>query len=134
MKDKICYFIINLICLTIISKNIYCQTYPFSEEGYDYPARTDGGLPPVKVLIVPVIFDPNCATHSGDACWPLNGIPVDLDKYFDATQSTNPVGYFTKYYYDASFGKLIVLGDYLTQPVIIPCGTSNGSHYYLLCN
>ena len=101
------------------SEVISAQPYPSSEEGYDYPTRTDGTLPPIKVLVVPVVVDPTCSQHGGYSCWPVNNVPTDIDQYFDAVQSSNPTGYFTKYYYDASFGKLIVLGDYLTQPVII---------------
>ena len=123
MKRKFRFYFFVLINLTSIQLG-FGQTYPSTEEGYNYPTKTNSSLPPIKVLVVPVeLVGGNCNTV-GDQCFPANGIPSDIDKYFDYLPSTNPTGYITKYYYDASLGNFTVLGDYLTQPVKIPCGTA----------
>lgn len=125
---------VNLILLlSALASNVsFGQTYPFSEERYNYPVRTDATNPPIKVLVIPVQLNGiNSSGQSCDGwvttCFPENGIPVDIDKYFDNSIGVGgPVGYFTKYYYDASFGNFVVLGDYLDVVVNLPyCGSSN---------
>jgi hypothetical protein len=75
------------------------QLYPFSEEGYNYPVRTNSTLPPIKVLVVCVQMNGAVSsTIDCDAmitpCFPEDNLPIDIDKYFDSSIGTGgPVGY-----------------------------------------
>jgi hypothetical protein len=72
----------------------------------------------LKVLIVFAEID-----YSGDTlfsepdtypdAWDAGALPDWKDDLLDPTWSGSPQAKLTKYYYEASFGKLIVLGDYL---------------------
>lgn len=90
-----------------------------SENGYLGPCKTDI-IHPLRVLVACIELD-QCGSFSYPPCISPIHMPVDIDKYFDPVlPSSGPVGYFTKYYYDASFGNFIVLGDYVNQVVHVP--------------
>ena len=58
--------------------------------------------------------------------WLPGTIPLGLDEYIDADidlQSPNPQGKITKFFREASFGSLNVLGDYYDQILSVPCDT-----------
>jgi len=88
----------------------------------------------IRALIVFVNVD-----YSGGGCplnladnidgdWPLNakGIrqpPSEADNFFDfeLKNGEQPKGYITNFYYQASFGKYVLLGDYYPDVITIPC-------------
>lgn len=49
------------------------------------------------------------------------GLPANADIYLDPIISNQPKGYITSYYYEASFGQYVLLGDYLPFVVRVPC-------------
>lgn len=77
-------------------------------------------------------FDLGNCPAINQQCWPSGGLPFQPDDYFDDTASSNPSAYFSKYLYEASFGHLQVIGDYVKNVVHIPCSSiinSPGSPY-----
>ena len=92
------------------------------EHGYHLPTKTHpfgttNGVP-LRVLLVPVeLHGGNCDAQN-PSCIPAGQTPTDIDEYFDATlPTTGPTKFFTKLLFQASFGQLVVLGDFLDQPV-----------------
>lgn len=58
--------------------------------------------------------------------WPrrldgTTGLPPMADKFLDPMVSSNLQGYISEYYHTASFGKYVILGDYLPYVVRVPC-------------
>lgn len=87
-----------------------------SRHGYILPST---GVIRVLLIFVEIQYDDPTLDPSanGTAEWPKGQLPLWKDSLFDPFASKTPRGIFTKYYYDASFGNLIVLGDYLVSSV-----------------
>jgi hypothetical protein len=102
----------------------------------------------VRVLIVFAQVDystggcPQNLPDNIDGDWPVNikGVrqpPSDADTYFDfkVTKGEEPKGYITDYYYQASFGKYVLLGDYYPEVITVPCNKvkigNDGLHWIL---
>ncbi|MCZ2442229.1 MAG: hypothetical protein LC101_00380 [Flavobacteriales bacterium] len=49
------------------------------------------------------------------------GLPENAGVYLDPFITSKPYGYITSYYYEASFGQYVLLGDYLPYVVSVPC-------------
>ncbi|MCS6790017.1 MAG: hypothetical protein NZ580_03460 [Bacteroidia bacterium] len=101
---------------------------PFSEEGYILPTR--------DTLYILVIFAEVDYGECGEdpherqfgRTWPVgtdnhSQVPPSAPKLLDAflTPGQQPEGILTYTYAEASFGQLVVLGDYLPQVVRVPC-------------
>lgn len=63
--------------------------------------------------------------------WSVGQMPSDVDEYFDSefTDENSINGYLTKYFYQSSFGNLIVLGDYYDSLIRIDWNTMYGNGY-----
>lgn len=61
--------------------------------------------------------------------------PPMADKFFDQYIDGDLGGYITEYYHQASFGKYVIMGDYLPEVVSVPCNKiqpyGNGLHQVL---
>lgn len=85
----------------------------------------------LQVLIVFVEIDysqgpcPGDFPDNFDASWPVeNGktlVPPSSSDYFDPVALSEPRGYITQYYHEASFGRYVLLGDYLPDVITVPC-------------
>jgi len=49
------------------------------------------------------------------------GLPANAGVYLDYEIQGTPKGYITGYYHEASFGKYVLLGDYLSEVIQVPC-------------
>ncbi len=49
------------------------------------------------------------------------GLPANAGTYLDYEIQGIPNGYITGYYHEASFGKYVLLGDYLPEVIQVPC-------------
>ena len=85
-----------------------------SRNGYNFSSRGT-----IRALMVfaeavndPLDGNPSNGGALGD--WQPGQMPSNIEDYMDATFTNAGAihGYLTKYYYEASFGELIVLGDY----------------------
>jgi hypothetical protein len=115
------------VFLIIFSSTIYAEK--MSRNGYSAPVRDT-----VRVLLIFAEVD-----YSGGGCPknyrapPLNDewgvengitqIPGDVDILFDSDlpNSGTPNTFITSYYFDASMGNYIVLGDYYPKVVVVDC-------------
>jgi hypothetical protein len=55
------------------------------------------------------------------ANWPEGQLPLDKDQYLDVTIQGTPSAYLTDYYYQMSFGRYRVTGDYFAGIVTLDC-------------
>jgi hypothetical protein len=118
--------IVTIIIIFLISFNGKAQLS--LTNGFIFPPNTKDA--PIHVLLIPVeLHGGQCDKINNQACFPPGELPKNIDDYFDATlPEGGPQKYFTKYLYQASFGKLIVLGDYLDKCVQVNyCPASNPS-------
>jgi len=115
------------------------QTQPqCSEDGAVLPVRGE-----LRVLLVFAEVKEGCFPPPRDgAPWDKTrtptGVPEDADDYFDIVPpplsiypplpGTAPEGYLTDYYYQASFGEYVVLGDYLDELISIDCNDAKKGH------
>ncbi|MFN2429836.1 MAG: hypothetical protein ABR574_07470, partial [Cryomorphaceae bacterium] len=88
-----------------------------SENGWHIPTQ---GVYKILIIYAEVAYtssndflDPD---PSGSTNWPINDIPTWADDLVDQTSLTNPQGYLSKYFREASSGNLEVIGDYLEGP------------------
>ncbi len=111
-----------------------CLSQKNLSNGYYFPPKNE--LTPLRVLLVPVELHGGLCDGINPGCYQTGQIPDDIDDYFDATlPSTGPTKHFTKLLYQASFGKCVVLGDYLDQVVHVNyCPGSNPSFGSWLTN
>lgn len=49
------------------------------------------------------------------------GLPANAGVYLDHEILDSPKGYITGYYHEASFGTYVLLGDYLSEVIQVPC-------------
>ncbi len=108
-------FFRSLIIFFFISNISYAQLN--LTNGYIFPPHTKEA--PIHILLIPVeLHGGECDSINNQTCFPPGQLPVNIDDYFDATlPAGGPVKYFSKYLYQASFGNLVVLGDYLKECV-----------------
>ncbi|MFN3940073.1 MAG: hypothetical protein ACK4IY_05770 [Chitinophagales bacterium] len=68
-----------------------------------------------RMLIVFAEVNDYAADVTPDGNWPAGELPLNADSWIDAdfTGAENIIGELTRYYYQASFGNFIVLGDYV---------------------
>jgi hypothetical protein len=106
-------------CLTIL---LFCYSLLSHSQlrldnGFIFPVNTSET--PIHILLIPVeLHGGECDKINNQPCFPPGKLPVKIDDYFDAQLLPGgPQKYFSKYLYQASFGKLIVLADYLDSCV-----------------
>lgn len=65
---------------------------------------------------------------SPDANWPAGELPLNANNWIDAdfTGAANIMGELTNYYYQASLGNFIVLGDYVDSLFSIDSASLSG--------
>ncbi|TVR79516.1 MAG: hypothetical protein EA412_06335 [Chitinophagaceae bacterium] len=92
-----------------------------SRNGYWLPVHDT-----TKILLV-YAEDTSISSDTGTTQWPLGELPINPDKYL-SHEITNPatLGYISRYFYLASFGKYIVLGDYMDT--IVSVSSSNNDN------
>ena len=100
--------LLALLCLYFVTSNqVYSQAS--SRNGYWLPTYDT-----LRVFFVfaEVVNDPIDTLYN--ALWAPGEMPETPDIYFDPyfTDAESINGYMTKYFYEASFGEFIVLGDY----------------------
>jgi hypothetical protein len=109
-----------LILCALSSSWLYCFAQFSSENGYSIPVK---GV--VRVLL---IFAENTTTftqNSSIAGFGKGVLPSDANDHFDPsfTPGVEPTAFLSKYFYQASFGQYIVIGDYLDHTVESACDT-----------
>ncbi len=98
-----------------------------SRHGFWMPNRDT-----VRVFLVfaEVVGDPDDRT-AGDpnAGWPDGRLPPNADAYFDPVlpPGAEPRGDLTRFFHQASFGRYVLLGDYLPELVRVPVGERQGN-------
>lgn len=120
-------YILFFILQLLLNIRIYAQ-YSISN-GVCLPASDT-----VRALIVFAQLDfstggcPQDLTDNIDGPWPsdVKGqrlVPADADNFFDfeLKKEDSPKAYITKFYYQASLGNYVLLGDYLPYVITIPC-------------
>ncbi len=126
MRTKNRILLFTFFCIFLVKAN----SQPWeSKNGYEISTKTS--TTPLRVLIVFVEFDYDGNNHCfpvNDNCWNHNqtppdpdALPFDPDDYFDDQASTTPTAYFSKYFYEASFGQFQVIGDCLKKTIHLPC-------------
>ncbi len=126
MRTKNRILLCTFFCFFFVKAN----SQPWeSKNGFDICRKTSNT--PLRVLIAFVEFDYDGNGHCypvNDNCWNHNqtppdpdALPFDPDDYFDDQASTTPTAYFSKYFYEASFGQFQVIGDCIKKTVHLPC-------------
>lgn len=111
MKKYIFLWAISLL-IGLFAEKSYSQN---SQNGYWLP--TTGTL---RVFLVfaevvndPALSNPNSDFYTPDVNWPQGQMPLNPNAYFDpAYDANNLQGFMTKYFSQASFGQLKIIGDY----------------------
>lgn len=138
MKKHLNIFILT-IALTFLWNICLHAQYSISN-GVSLPACDT-----VRVLIVFAQVDfstggcPQNLPDNIDGAWPVNEkgerlIPADADNFFDYNleKGDAPKAYITKFYYQASFGNYLLLGDYFPYVITIPCNKISAGNEGLL--
>jgi len=90
----------------LLFTSLYAQNTISSRFGADISTKDT-----IRVFYVFAELDNNSA--STISTWQPGQIPTNANAFFDADFDTNNInGFMTKYFYQASFGQFIVLGDY----------------------
>lgn len=95
-----------------------------SRNGYYFPSTGT-----IRVLLVFAEVTGYAWDTSPSTEWPAGQLPLNADDYFDPTY-TGPGsinGFMTDYFYNASFGDLIILGDYVDQIFSIDQASLSGT-------
>lgn len=102
MKSNFFIFII----LMLFGINTYAQID--SRYGREFPAKDT-----IRVFLVfaEALNDPLYDNEHSN--WPAEEMPTQADNWFEANTDNGIQSYLTKYFYQASHGELVVLGDYL---------------------
>lgn len=111
------------IIIFVLSFNLsYSQTS--SRNGYWLP--NSGTL---RILLVFAEVTDYAWDTDPSAAWPAHEMPVEPGKYFDHefTGAEDIQGFMTEYFYQASFGNFIVLGDYVDELFQIDEATLSGN-------
>jgi hypothetical protein len=123
MKKIICFAIGIFMQFTFVS-NAQSQ---FSNYGNIMPVHASPSQP-FKILFVFADYPLSSACAGSDVpwLWDANGLPLNVNDYVDPVlPATGPTSFFSKYFYEASFGQFVVLGDYVSSPVHLSCGQSD---------
>lgn len=109
---KTMFLFITLFILSSLNAQHDSPSTLSSRNGYILPTS---GIIRVLVVFVEIeyqhtSFDPS---PEGTSLWQKGTLPVWKDSLFDAFATSKPKGVITRYFYEASFGNLLVLGDYL---------------------
>ena len=102
----------------------------------------NGALIPVhgqiKVLLVwaKVTSSFTFTSPSPVAGYGMGPLPADANDFFDPafTPGVEPTAYLSKYFYQASFGNYVVLGDYLNHVIEVPSGGDGYNVVYSYLN
>lgn len=126
----------NLIIITILLCIHSCQTVVYAQKeinnGYLHPAE---GIFRVFIVFAELDYSTTgCPYTIGDVdeSWPIIGgvsqVPDYAENLFDQNyiSGVTPVNMISKFYYEASFGKYIILGDYYEEVITIPCSGYSG--------
>ena len=113
----------TVIALYLALASSYAQVS--SSNGFSLPVGTNTTPQTIKVMLV--FAEVSGTDQLESSLWASGQLPTDANNYFDASLPSNgPQAYLTKYFYEASFGKYIVLGDYLDHTVTVPQSTMTG--------
>src|SRR5690554_6118938 len=98
-----------LIIVLLITLGLYAKAQINSVNGYS--------LPPYGTIRVLLVFAENTNTadyNNYESGWLPGQMPDRADEFFDHEFNgyENMTGFLTKYFYQMSFGNLIMLGDY----------------------
>ena len=111
-------FFILLLSIPLFPLNINAQAPRESKHGVTFPTRGT-----MKVLVVFAEQVGGCSLGNTQN-WPDGELPVNTHEYFDSevplNGNTTPAK-LTRLYYQASYGQLTILGDYLDHMVQVPC-------------
>jgi hypothetical protein len=112
-----------LFCLLFIKINEATQCQQSSQNGMELPVS---GTIRVFLVFAECINDPNYSLINKSS-WPPGEMPAKPDTFFDTIYNASEIhGAITKLYSEASFGKLVILGDYLNELVQIDYNTMIG--------
>ena len=99
------------------------QSQRASKWGYTVPVG--GDYDTIKVLLVFAEVDSTpCGKNNNPTTeWPDHQLPVQADAFYDpfTTVTGFPLGTNTKYLFEASFGRYVVLGDYVDRVITVKC-------------
>jgi M6 family metalloprotease-like protein len=117
-------YFISLIIICHLCNSLFAQTN--SENGYWNPNRGE-----IRVLLVyaELLNDPNYSSVTQPG-WPAGQMPLDPGKYFDSQVSTNPSGYITRYFSNASYGEYKVIGDYYPSLIQLDYNNISSTNYF----
>lgn len=115
-----------LFMISITGPTSYAQNTS-SRNGYWLPIRDS-----IRIFLVfaEVVNDPNDTyTVPENGLWKRGELPSNVNTYFehDLKPGQEIDGYITKYFYQASFGAYLVLGDYYPELVQIPYSELTGN-------
>ena len=112
-----------IILMLLIVSHIISMAQVNSRNGYYHSAH---GTIRVFVVFAEAINDTDERGKLGD--WLPGEMPPDADTYLDYEFTTERAieGYLTKYFYEASFGNYIFIGDYYPELVQIEFSTISG--------
>ena len=118
------------ICFLLL---FFISNYAFGQ----YAIRNGVSIPASDTLRVFVVFAeldfsqgpcPNNLPDNLNGSWPIDKrgktlLPLDANTFFDSAlkPGQHPKGFITDYYHSASFGKYVLLGDYLPEVISVPC-------------
>ncbi|HRS18386.1 MAG TPA: hypothetical protein P5243_02690, partial [Bacteroidales bacterium] len=110
MKKILAIVIITLFCIKMYSQQS-------SRNGIYWPTKDT-----IRCLVVFVSY-----YNAPDS---TKTIPANANTYFNATMPTdrNQLVGITKYFYEASFGKLVVLGDYVNKVIVVNSSAINNNY------
>ena len=120
MKKQILHCI--LLCF-LISSGIFAQTMK-SNYGNIIPVHASAAHP-LKIMFVFADYPTGspCEGVSVPSLYDSNGLPLNANTLVDPVLPIGgPTSFFSKYFYEASFGQFVLLGDYVVDPVHLTCG------------
>ncbi len=84
-----------------------------SKNGYNAPVI---GTYRSLVIFAEIDYGLNTDPNPGNATWPAHSLPSWANDVFDLNSGSIPNGKMTRYFHQASFGELNLLGDVLINP------------------
>lgn len=126
MKSSTTYFFqtVCILLIFVICNNNELKAQQLSSNGHSYPVNTNGTS--IRVMMAFVELLGPCAPND-QTNWTSGNLPINVDDFFDPSFTTtpNPNAYISRYFWESSFGKLKVEGDYINSVIQIPC---SGNH------
>jgi len=102
-----------------------------SENGYSLPSSGQLRILLIFAEVDCEDCDQNRNCHPDNVDWRPGQLPDDVDQYIDHSyvEGKYPESVITKFYYEASLGNYLVLGDYFPEIVTVKCSdiTGNGT-------